>query len=418
MMSSVACSRPQANVVELIEEFRVAEKEKLYVVLELVNGGSLQQLADSLPDHILPEALAARFTRMLFTGLAYCHAKGIVHRDIKPSNLMVSVDGILKVSDFGVSEALDKYTDADTCSKSRGSPAFQPPEVASGELLFSGFKVDVWAAGVSLYLLTTGQVPFQGTSLISLFENIARGDYPIPPAIAANTALVALVQGLLRRDETERLGVDEALRSEWLEERDERDERWGEQRRGWVSEVRAQSQGRPSSSMLAAITRMYGDDFHDGASPAPADPAAAAPLVKLAQAGFPPSPPRGVPREVSREVPREVPPREMQREIPPVAAAPHLGSRPATAAAAGLPLVASGRRASGGDSQPSGGDSQRSGSPSTSWGREIGSPSKSTSCSRPSLPRPATVPGSATVPARLGLGAAAADPGKKECTLS
>ena len=53
----------QANVVELIEEFRVAEKEKLYVVLELVNGGSLQQLADSRPEHILPEALAARFTR-------------------------------------------------------------------------------------------------------------------------------------------------------------------------------------------------------------------------------------------------------------------------------------------------------------------------------------------------------------------
>ena len=69
------------------------------------------------------------------------------------------MDGILKISDFGVSEELDKYTDADTCSKSRGSPAFQPPEVASGTLLFSGFKVDVWAAGVSLYLLTTGQVP-------------------------------------------------------------------------------------------------------------------------------------------------------------------------------------------------------------------------------------------------------------------
>jgi len=72
-------------------------------------------------------------------------------------------------------------------------------------------------------------VPFQGSSLISLFENIAIGDYPIPPAIGANTALVALVQGLLRRDEAERLGVDDALHSKWLDERDERDERWGEQ---------------------------------------------------------------------------------------------------------------------------------------------------------------------------------------------
>ena len=102
--------------------------------------------------------------------------------------------------------------------------------------------------------------------------------------------------------------------------------------------------------MLSAITRMYGHDFHDGASPAPADPAAAAPLVQLAQAGFPPSTfPPSPPREVPPSPPRELP-REMQREIPPVAAAPHLGSPPATAATAGLPLVAAGRRgASGGD---------------------------------------------------------------------
>ena len=190
----------------------------------------------------------------------------------------------------------------------------QPPEVASGTLLFSGFKVDVWAAGVSLYLLTTGQVPFEGASLISLFENIARGEYPVPPRLAANTALLTLVQGLLQRDEAARLSVGDALRSKWLEESDERDERWGEQLRAWVSEVRAASQGRHSPSVLSAIARMYGHDFHDGASPAPAGPAPAAPLVQIAQPGFPPS----APREVQRD--REMRP-EMQREIPPVAAA-------------------------------------------------------------------------------------------------
>ena len=129
----------------------------------------------------------------------------------------------------------------------------------------------MWAAGISLYLLTTGQVPFQGTSLISLFENISRCDLPCPtpPAIAANTALVTLLGGLLRRDEGARLSVGEALRSAWLEERDERDERWGEDRRRWVSEVRAQSQGRPSSTMLSAITRMYAHELRPLLSPNP-----------------------------------------------------------------------------------------------------------------------------------------------------
>lgn len=73
-----------------------------------------------------------------------------------------------------VAEELQRYQHGDATSKSRGSPAFQPPEVASGCQSFSGFKVDVWAAGVSLFLLTTGVVPFSGSSLINLFDTIAK----------------------------------------------------------------------------------------------------------------------------------------------------------------------------------------------------------------------------------------------------
>ena len=60
-------------------------------------------------------------------------------------------------------------------------------------------------------------MPFQGTSLISLFDNISKGEYPVPAALAANTALASLVDGLLMRDETQRLGVGEARTPRTLE---------------------------------------------------------------------------------------------------------------------------------------------------------------------------------------------------------
>ncbi|CAO2624117.1 Serine/threonine-protein kinase STK11 [Lemmus lemmus] len=62
---------------------------------------------------------------------------------------------------------------------SQGSPAFQPPEIANGLDTSSGFKVDIWSAGVTLYNITMGLYPFEGDSFFKLFENIGRGDFTI-----------------------------------------------------------------------------------------------------------------------------------------------------------------------------------------------------------------------------------------------
>ena len=91
-----------------------------------------------------------RYFCQLIDGLEYLHSQGIVHKDIKPGNLLLTTNGTLKISDLGVAEALNPFAVDDTCWTSQGSPAFQPPEIANGLDTFSGFKVDIWSAGVTL----------------------------------------------------------------------------------------------------------------------------------------------------------------------------------------------------------------------------------------------------------------------------
>ena len=78
---------------------------------------------------------------------------------------------MLKIADFGVCEQLDVFSETDDIVTSQGTPAFQPPEVANGWDVFSGYKIDVWSCGITLYNFTTGQYPFEGETIFKLFEN-------------------------------------------------------------------------------------------------------------------------------------------------------------------------------------------------------------------------------------------------------
>lgn len=194
------------NVIKLYDVIYDEQKQKMYMIMEYCVG-ELQEMLDNTEQHKFPIWQAHGYFRQLLNGLDYLHCQGIIHKDIKPGNLLLATDGTLKISDFGVAERLGPFAVDDTCRTSQGSPAFQPPEIANGLETFSGFKVDIWAAGVTLYNITTGKYPFEGENIYKLFENIGRGEFTVPEGV--DDSLADLLRGMLNANPGERLTIQQ-----------------------------------------------------------------------------------------------------------------------------------------------------------------------------------------------------------------
>ncbi|KAL4710466.1 hypothetical protein ACJJTC_008868 [Scirpophaga incertulas] len=203
------------NVIELVDVMYNDEKQKMYLVMEFCVG-VLQDMLEASPGKKFPQKQAHNYFTQLLDGLEYLHGQGVVHKDIKPGNLLLTLDQTLKITDFGVAEALDMFSPEDTCYTGQGSPAFQPPEIANGAEQFSGTKVDIWSSGVTLYNMTTGRYPYEGDNVYRLLEAIGRGE-PAPPPPALGPALGALLTHMLKRDPALRPSVHQIKRHAWVQ---------------------------------------------------------------------------------------------------------------------------------------------------------------------------------------------------------
>ncbi|KAH3832278.1 serine/threonine-protein kinase stk11-like [Dreissena polymorpha] len=200
------------NIVNLIEVLYNAEKQKMYMIMEYC-ADEIQSMLESVPEKKFPIWQAHLYFVQLIDGLEYMHSKSVIHKDIKPGNLLITLDHVLKITDFGVAEMLDMFSADDSVKTSQGSPAFQPPEIANGLETFKGFKVDVWSAGVTLYNMTTGLYPFEGESIYKLFENIGKGEYKIPDTL--DNLLASVIRGMLQYKVEDRMSVQQIKQHDW-----------------------------------------------------------------------------------------------------------------------------------------------------------------------------------------------------------
>jgi len=148
------------NVLRLFEIIDNPQESKLYLITEFVKNGSLANRLKSKPK--LSEEQMRKIFRQLITAVEYCHyVPNIIHRDIKPDNILIDEEENIKLGDFGVSLLIPE-DGSELVTSNAGSDKFFSPEACMSKT-YRGRVTDLWACGVTLYVMATGTYPFKGT---------------------------------------------------------------------------------------------------------------------------------------------------------------------------------------------------------------------------------------------------------------
>lgn len=143
---------------------------KSYLAMELVQGITLKDILEKRSTLSVRDAV--RIAKQMFAALAHAHAHDVVHRDIKPANLMLTQDGRLKITDFGIAQL--PASDLTRTGTILGSPRYMSPEQLAGTKLDG--RADIYSAGVVLYQALTGKVPFDGETTMNIVFNILHSE--------------------------------------------------------------------------------------------------------------------------------------------------------------------------------------------------------------------------------------------------
>ena len=197
--ATAAAGLSHPNIVSIYD--RGEAEGTYYIAMEYIEGPTLkEEITERAP---LPEAEAVGYAVQALQALEFAHRRGVIHRDIKPHNMMLTPDGLLKVTDFGIARATNEVEMTEVGSIV-GTAQYLSPEQARGHGV--GPQSDIYSMGVVLYEMLTGEVPFTGSSAVEIAMKQVN-EVPPPPSSKNRLITHGLEQVVMRA-----LAKDPALR--------------------------------------------------------------------------------------------------------------------------------------------------------------------------------------------------------------
>ena len=181
------------NHPNVMRVFGGENRTRVYMVMEWCEGRLLRQI---LAEGRMPQERAIRIACAILDALDYIHANGVVHRDLKPENIMVDVQDNIKLIDFGIAgDAAARRLTYANFTATLGTPDYISPEQVQGKR--GDGRSDIYAAGVILYEMLSGKLPFSGPSPMAAMNDRLL-NHPLPPSVAEPSISPQLQEVLYR----------------------------------------------------------------------------------------------------------------------------------------------------------------------------------------------------------------------------
>jgi len=197
----------------IVQVFDWGESDRTYfIVMEYIDGEPLSSIIRTQAP--LAGAQAATITSDIAKALSYAHRHGVVHRDVKPGNVLITADGQVKVTDFGIARAIGTDEQVTQTGLVMGTATYFSPEQAQG--LSVDARSDVYALGVVLYEMLTGRPPFTGETPVSIAYQHVREQPPAPRSMNADipAALEAIVLQAMAKLPAERYASADEMKAD------------------------------------------------------------------------------------------------------------------------------------------------------------------------------------------------------------
>lgn len=200
------------NILPLLEVIDAKDAEHIFLVSEYIEGGPLMpvQAFEAAP---IEEQHVRNLFRQLVDGLTYMHSQGVAHNDIKPENLIEEASTKrLLLADFGSAQDIVRAEAPENAESLRANTTlmFTPPEVLDQEPgdTYKLRPTDVWAVGITLFMLLFGRPPYEGETFFELSMNVLEGEISFPETIEVSESARDIIQAMLDHDPKQRITLD------------------------------------------------------------------------------------------------------------------------------------------------------------------------------------------------------------------